>query len=199
MFLWFRILTLIRFLFDQLLNRRFFWKYFKNRFWLNHTYLTDLVLKIKNFMINSINWLNFLKIKPVNSTWIWSCNWSKQNSLGLHLLVINFLNHALLIVRTREENRILKTERTLFSDETFESLVTEVAVLLFILCEFFNWRLRVVSFVSASALRSLLCLRRIARNLKTFEVTFFTSWDVEISENVTLNWLKGMSSLSVFR
>jgi len=179
LFLLLRILTLIRFLFNELLNRSFFLgKYFKNRFWLNYTYLTDLILKIKYSIINFINWLNFLKIKSVNSTWVRSCNWCKQNSLGLHLLVINFLNHALLIVRTWEEDWILETERTLFCDKTFESLVTEVAVLIFsIFGEFFDWRLRVVSFVSAIALWSLLGLRRIARNLKTFEVALFT-WDV---------------------
>lgn len=200
LFLLLRILTLIRFLLNQLLNRRFFLggKHFKYRFWLNYTYLTDLILKIKHFIINFINWLDFLKIKSVNSARVRSCDWREENSFGLHLLVINFLNHALLIVWAWEEDRILKAEGTLFCDETFESFVTEVAVLIFsILCEFFDWRLRVVPFVSAIALWSLLGLRRIARNFKTIEVTFFT-WDVKITKDVTFNWLKGTTSLTVF-
>ena len=201
LFLLLRILTFIRFLLNQLLNRRFFlWgKDFKNRFWLNHSYLTDLILKIKHFIINFINWLDFFKIKSMNATRVRSCDWCEEYSFGLHLLVINFLNHALLVVWAREEDRILKAEGTLFCDETFESFVTKVAVLIFsILSEFFDWRLRVVPFVSTIALWSLLGLRRIARNLKTFEVTFFT-WDVKITKDVTFNWLKGMTSLTVFR
>jgi len=115
----------------------------------------------------------------------------------LHLLVINFLNHTLLVVWTREENRILETEWTLFSDETFESFITEVAVLLFsVLSKFFYWGLGVVSFVSAVTLWSLFGLRRITRNLKTIEVTFFT-WDVKITKDITLNWLKRLTSLTI--
>ena len=133
----------------------------------------------------------------MNSSWSWSCNWCEKNSLRLHRFVINFLDHALLVVRARKEYWVLETEWTLFSDKTFESFVTEVAVLLFsILSEFFYWRLRVVSFVSAVALWSLLGLWRIAWNLKTIKVTFFTG-DIEITKNITLNWLKALSSLSI--
>lgn len=139
MFLMFRVLAFIRFLFYQLLYWSLFLKHFKNRFWLNNSYLTNLILEIKNFWFTSFNWLYFLKIKSMNSTWIWGCNWRKQNSFGLHLLVINFLNHTLLIVWTWEENWIFKTEWTLFSDETCESFVTEVAILFFILWKLFNW------------------------------------------------------------
>lgn len=110
---------------------------------------------------------NFFKIKSIDSLWVWSCNGRKQNSFGLHVLTINFLNHALLVVWTREENRIFKTKRTLLSNKTLESFVTKVTVLLLVFVELLDRRLRVVSLlVCAVALRSLLSIRRVARNLK---------------------------------
>ena len=110
---------------------------------------------------------NFFKIKSIDSLWIWSCNWCKQDSFGLHVLTIDFLNQTLLVVWTREENRILKTKGTLLSNKTLESFVTKVTVLLLVLVEFLDRRLRVVSLlVCAVALRSLLSVRRVARNLK---------------------------------
>lgn len=142
---------------------------------------------------------NFFKIKSINSLGIWSCNGRKQNSFGLHLLDINFLNHTLFVVWTREENWILKTERALFSNKTLKSFVTKVAVLLFVLMELFDRRLRVVSqLVSAVALRSLLSVWRITRNLKAFWVTFFTR-DIQISKDITFDRFKGMTCVSIFR